>query len=332
MKDESITMRQQRQAVWARHWATGTAHSCAGSYGQTYGGAIADFWQAVHAETPSGSRVLDIATGSGALPRLLLQTRPELDLHIHAIDLAPVAPAWLQDLSAEAASRLSFHPQVPAEALPLADGSIDLVLSQYGLEYSELGLAVPELLRVRSPRGRIALVMHHAASRPVTLAAVEMAHIEWLRGPGGLLAAAQAMLAPMALAATPAGRAALAGDASALAARERFNAAQDELITRGRATDGADVLLETRQAVAEVLTLSRQQGADAARPALIALDEALADAHFRLAELRACALQEADLSELVRAMQAHALHCRLGTVQEGTHLMGWTLVAAPVPA
>ena len=332
MKDESITTRQQRQAVWARHWATGAAHSCAGSYGQTYGGVIAGFWQTVHAQTPPGSRVLDIATGSGALPRLLLQMRPELDLHIDAVDLAPLAPAWLHELSAEAASRLSFHTGVPAEALPFADGSIDLVVSQYGLEYADLGPAVQELLRVRSPGGRVALVMHHTDSRPVTLAAVEMAHIEWLRGPAGLLAAAEAMLAPMALAATAAGRAALAGNASALAAREGFNAAQDELITRGHTTDGADVLLEIRQAVADVLTLSRQQGVDAARPALLALDEALADAHFRLAELRDCALQETDVAELVRAMQAHALHCRLGTVREGPHLMGWTLVAAPAQA
>ena len=47
--------RQQRQAVWTRHWATGAAHSCAGTYADTYGGAIADFWRGVHADTAPGT-------------------------------------------------------------------------------------------------------------------------------------------------------------------------------------------------------------------------------------------------------------------------------------
>jgi ubiquinone/menaquinone biosynthesis C-methylase UbiE len=327
MKDESTTQRAHRQAVWARHWASGAAHSCAGSYDQTYGGAIASFWQEVHALTAPGSRLLDIATGNGALPRLLLQMRPELDVQIDAVDIVPMVPAWVHALPAAQAGRLRFHTEVAAESLPFPAASADLIVSQYGLEYADLARAVPELTRVRAPHGRIALVMHHAASRPVTLAAVEMGHIEWLRSPQGLLATAAAMVEPMARAASEAGRAALAGDAVALAARARFNAAQEELVERARATDGADVLFEARQAVVELLNLARQQGHEAAGRAWAVLDITMADAHFRLAELRACALGEAEAQAIKHALEAQSLRCALRTLSEGPHLMGWALTA-----
>lgn len=329
MKDESTTQRAHRQAVWARHWASGAAHSCAGSYDQTYGGAIASFWQEVHARTAPGSRLLDIATGNGALPRLLLQMRPELDLQIDAVDIVPTVPAWVHALPATQAERLRFHTEVPAESLPFPRASLDLIVSQYGLEYADLARALPELMRVRAPRGRIALLMHHTASRPVTLAAVEMGHMEWLRGPQGLLAAAAGMLEPMARAATESGRAALAGDAVALAARSHFNAAQEALAERARAADGADVLFEIRQSVVELLNLARQRGQAAAERAWSALDIALSDAHFRLAELRACALGEAEVREITQALEAQSLRCTLRTLSEGPHLMGWTLKAEP---
>jgi SAM-dependent methyltransferase len=318
----------RRQAVWTRHWATGAAHSCAGSYTDTYGGAIAGFWAELHAGTAAGARVLDIATGSGALPRLLLNLRPALDLRIDAVDLAEPAAAWLRSLPAAQAARVHFHAGIGAEHLPFADGAFDLVLSQYGLEYADMALASAELLRVRAPRGRIGLVMHDVESRPVRLAAVEIAHIDWLRGPVGLLTACASMLAPMALAATPEGRARLAGDPAADAARERFNAAQDGLAARARvAPDGADVLGEVQDAVAQLLGLAARQGEAVARRAWQALDLALDDARWRLQELRACALDAAAAAAVREQLAAAGLSVHLQPLDEGAHRMGWALRA-----
>lgn len=327
MQDPHTTA-SRRQAVWTRHWATGAAHSCAGSYTDTYGGAIAAFWAGLHAHTAAGARVLDIATGSGALPRLLLHLRPALDLRIDAVDLAEPATGWLRKLPAAQAARVRFHGGVGAERLPFADGAFDLVLSQYGLEYADMALALPELLRVRAPRGRIGLVMHDADSRPVQLAAVEIAHIDWLRGPEGLLPACAAMLAPMALAATLEGRARLAGDAAADAARERFNAAQDGLATRARAApDGADVLGEVQDAVAQLLGLAARQGEAVARHAWQALDLSLDDARWRLQELRACALDAAAAAMLRQQLTTAGMSVLLQPLDEGAHRMGWALRA-----
>ena len=79
----------------------------------------------------------------------------------------------------------------------------------------------------------------------------------------------------------------------------------------------------------ELLNLARQQGPDAADRAWSALDTALSDAHFRLAELRACALGEAEAREITHALEAQSLRCTLRTLNEGPHLMGWALTAEP---
>lgn len=313
-----------RQAVWARHWAGGAAHSCAGSYGATYGGAVAAFWRGVCDRTPAPARALDIATGSGAIPRLWLGFRAGDAWD--AVDLAPDAPAWMQ----KAGPALRFHGGVLAEALPFPDARFDLVTSQYGLEYGDLARAVPELLRVRAPQGRVALVLHHAASRPVALAGIELAHLDWLAGPEGLLPACAGMLRPLAQARTPEGRARLAGDAAAEAARERFNVAQDALAARAQAApDGADVLAEVQDAVAGVLGQAVQAGEAPARAALAALQQQLADSRLRLQELCACALDRSAAEALASRLAAAGLHPVLAPLHEGAHLMGWTLHADP---
>lgn len=313
-----------RQAAWSRHWASGAAHSCAGSYGATYGGAVAAFWRDVCERTPAPARALDIATGSGAIPRLWrgFRTGDAWD----AVDLAPDAPAWMRGAGPD----LRFHGGAMAEALPFGDAFFDLVTSQYGLEYGDLERAVPELLRVRRPDGRIALVLHHAGSRPVALAAVELGHLDWLAGADGLLPACEGMLRPLAQARTPEGRARLAGDAAAEAARERFNAAQDALAARASAApDGADVLGEVQDTVAGVLGAVVQQGEAAGRQALQALVQGLADSRLRLQELRDCALDDTAAQALRDRLAAAGLRTVLAPLHEGPHLMGWTLLAEP---
>lgn len=310
-----------REQVWTRYWASGAAHSCGTSYGERYGGAIAAFWRAVHDDTPVGSRVLDVATGSGAIPRLWRSWRSTDTWD--AVDLSASTPLWM----AEAGPGLRFHGSVRAESLPFTDASFDLVTSQYGLEYCDLALAVPELLRVRAPRGGIALVLHHARSRPVALAGVELSHLQWALGPQGLIGACADMLGPVAEAATPQGRERLVGDRAAEAARVRFNAAQVALQGRAKDADGADVLGEIQATVGALLQRAMRHGAANARGHLEAWTLALTDHRVRLEELCRHALDDAAARALGAQVASTGLRADLGTLEEGPHLMGWTLRA-----
>lgn len=314
----------ERGAVWSRYWAQGALHSCATSYAGNYGGALAGFWRDVFDALPAGARVLDIATGNGALPQLLLQCRAQDPLRIDAVDLAAVDPPWVHALPAAQRERLHLHPGVAAEHLPFDDATFDLVVSQYGFEYADAGRAAAELRRVLRPGGRVAMVLHHAASRPVTLAADEIAHIDWLCRPDGLLAVGGRLLGPMARAATEAGRRALVADRDALADRERFNALQRELSQRLPAATCPDVLHEAREALARLFESAARHGEAAATAQWHALATHLADSRLRLVELRACALDEAALRLLAARIRPGATAV-FEPLREGDWLMGWSM-------
>jgi SAM-dependent methyltransferase len=202
-----------RQAVWTRYWSHGVAHSCGGSYGSRYEGELAQFWLHAFAGLHAGARMLDIATGNGALPQLLLDADKTGTVCCDAIDLARLAPKWIDTLP----------DSQRAQILPFPDRQFDMVVSQYGLEYTELDRSVPELLRVIVPGGKIVLIAHHVDARPVMLAATELEHVAWLRQPQGLMDTAAALVEPMVRAATAQGRISLAQDHTANAARDRFN-------------------------------------------------------------------------------------------------------------
>jgi len=325
--DASATAAPQRQAVWTRYWAHGAEHSCGGSYEGGYGGAIARFWHDRLSALPSGTRVLDIATGNGALPRLLLEACPDGNVVCDAVDLATVNPAWLAGLPEARRARLRFHGGCAAESLPFDGAGFDLVVSQYGLEYSDLERSLPEVRRVLAPGGRIAFVMHHAEARPVQLAAVEIEHIEWLLSSGGLLDTARQLLPSMAQAGSAEGRAALVRDARANALRDSFNALQKQVDARIAATrgDGADILAEARQATASLFALAARQGSAAALQAWQDVQQWLQDATLRLVELRAHALDARGLQAVADALAPATGALQIGTLAEGPHLMGWTL-------
>jgi len=320
-----------RRDAWSRYWAGGASHSCLGSYGDLYGGAIAAFWNAVFGTLPAAARVLDLATGNGVLPRMLLERCPGPGVQCDAVDIAPIRPDWLAALDPADRNRVRVQGGVDAEALPFPDASFDLVVSQYGIEYARLDRAVTEVLRVLAPAGGVAMVLHHAGGRPAALAAVELDHLAWLAREGGFLDATAAMLEPMARAATPQGRASLQGDARANAVRERFNALQKEVSARGDGKEGADVLFEVREGAMSLLALAGRQGAGAATAAMEVLRAELAASETRLRDMlehaldagAAQALRDRLASALGRPVSLEELH------EDAGYLMGWAVRTHP---
>lgn len=312
-----------RKAVWSRYWSHGISHSCGGSYGSRYEGAIAQFWITRFRALPAGARVLDIATGNGAVPQILFASAAAT-VACDAIDLAQPEPQWLATLAPEKRRQIRFHGQQAAEGLPFPDASVDLVTSQYGLEYTDLTRSVPEIRRVLRPGGRVCLITHHADSRPVSLARTELGHLAWLQEASGLLETGQGMIEPMARAATETGRASLANDAAANALRVRFNALQQEATRLAAASDCPDVLGDVRLALAEVLNLAMGQGVPAASGAFAMLTQQLDDSRVRLHELCEFALDEAGARQLASDLGGGAGSSVLPVI-DNTMLMGWAI-------
>jgi|GEM_PF-198170 len=320
-----------RNQSWSRYWATGALHSCVGSFADNYDGQIAAFWNQVFARLPPAARVLDLATGNGALPRLLLESASLAHAQIDAVDLATIAPRWPQTLDPEQRARVRFQGGICAESLPFADASFDLVISQYGIEYTDLAASAVEARRVLADRGSIALLMHHAESLPVRLGRCELAELDWMEQPDGLLDAARALLPFLAQLGTSAGLARVRSDPLAAQTRAAVNQCMRELDQRADANaDGAAILRETQANLAGLFNASAQLGAVHAQARLQALLAALAQARLRQTELVGCALDEAALHSLIEHLAgARRYNREISLIRVRGHLFGWGLQLRP---
>jgi len=323
-----VALNQQRRESWSRYWSIGALHSCAGSFAGNYSGEVHDFWRRAINGLGNDIRLLDIATGNGALPRLMFDLlAPQIEFTIEAIDLADVRPAWVETIPDAWRQRLHFHAGVAAENLPFDDASMDLVMSQFGLEYTVLQHSLAEIRRVSRQGGRLALVVHASDSLIVGQAREELSHIDWLQQANGLPALANAMCDPVARSATPDGRATLTHDAGANSLRREFNQAMADATARAKLSRCADVLLETQSAIAEALSAcgSRGQAGDG-HERLAKMLVALADNEFRLRELVSCAIDQKDAQSL--AARAGAVLESISAIHfQNGETLGWGLLA-----
>ena len=118
--------------------------------GMPFAGALFDI-----AGLRRGARVLDIACGTGVVTRLAAERAGE-EGAVAGLDINPAMLAVARSVPSSGAA-IEWH-EGDAEALPLADGSFDLVLSSLGLQFvSDKGTALREMRRVLDPDGRLAI-------------------------------------------------------------------------------------------------------------------------------------------------------------------------------
>ena len=321
--------------AWSRYWASGAAHSCVGSYGEDYRGAIARWWDEHFVRLRPADHVLDIGTGGGPLPRRLVD-RCDGDASrlptVSAVDAADVHFAWVPEPRPAWSSKLRVFARTRAEALPLPDACVDLACSQFGIEYAPAEGAVAELRRVLKPQGRAAFVLHAEASLLVDVAGIEAGHLDWLRRPSGFVDRVRAMLPRMALAASPEGRAALAGDAEANAARLALNAEMGALAERAAASAVPDALHEAREAAFQLFALAGREGLAAAESSAASWVQALDDAHARQRGLLDAAMGEARLRDWAAPLVREGRTVNIAPLgHDDGRLLAWGLEVGPKP-
>ncbi|MEL6414360.1 MAG: class I SAM-dependent methyltransferase [Pseudomonadota bacterium] len=142
------------QADWANYWSGREA----GQTGEVLAGTgienqdeLSAFWNSVFAEPQTGL-VLDLACGAGSAIKHATASDTNLLIGLDiSSDAILAAQAKVPGLTGIIAA---------ADAIPLADGSVSHVISQFGFEYSNRQKAAVEISRVLAPGGHFTAVVH----------------------------------------------------------------------------------------------------------------------------------------------------------------------------
>ena len=147
---------------WTDYWSAGRQDvMTVDGAGQGAGADTFGVWKAWLSALPDGASILDLATGSGQIPRHALNVAETTGrtFHVVGVDYADLKP----DPRLQAAG-VVLTGGVRLERLPFPDGRFDAVTSQYGIEYADQGDALDEAARVLAPGGVACMLIHHADS------------------------------------------------------------------------------------------------------------------------------------------------------------------------
>lgn len=153
-------MEKSAPESWSEMWTRPTLTSFSTSFQNNYDGPILEFWQSQI--TGDLKHVVDLACGNGALTWIAndLLNKDTNKTKVTGIDYADINPFEILNKNPDDFPEVSFISKTGIENMPFSDGSIDLIISQYGLEYSNLDQSIPEISRVLSPAGRMAFITH----------------------------------------------------------------------------------------------------------------------------------------------------------------------------
>lgn len=151
--------------IWSQYWHFDRIASCFDGAGQTnYADEIADGWRRFFEKLPDGARILDLCTGNGAAALIAAETARERagNFRIVAVDQADIDPASHVSRHEEDYASIIFLRGTEIEGLPFPRASFAAVISQYGIEYTDLDRSLPEAVRMVARGGRLRFVVHAA--------------------------------------------------------------------------------------------------------------------------------------------------------------------------
>ncbi|MEO3735227.1 class I SAM-dependent methyltransferase [Shewanella baltica] len=151
---------------WSEYWKLGHVTSFGTDYKENYTGQLKDLWSDIFSQFSTGFKVLDVATGNGALPLLIQDyfSKLSIDGEVKGVDYADINMAPLTSSHHNKNVVIELLGNTPAESLPFPDCEFDTVISQFGIEYSDLIISMPEVLRVLKDGGIFHAVIHHQKS------------------------------------------------------------------------------------------------------------------------------------------------------------------------
>lgn len=150
-------------SAWDDYWGSGFLSSFPDDPKEIYKNSSALYWQPkLEALELESASVLELGAGNGELTQqvypLLQHCEP---LTYLATDAAAISTEAYQN---RGLVDVEVQSGVYAEELPYADQSYDLILSQFGVEYANWRLVLPQLKQKLKAGGRFVALCHHQDS------------------------------------------------------------------------------------------------------------------------------------------------------------------------
>ena len=271
------------EAAWSDFWSNGGAGPESGCLPKGLRGIDTvqrAVWSGIARRLRPGAKVLDLATGDGAVLGKLRAART--DLKLLGVDSAARLPP--------APRGVTLRAGVAMEALPVGDGSFDLVTSQFGYEYGDRDAIAREVARVLLPRGRYAFIVHNADGPIVAHNLARRSGLGWAVVDSGLLAQAEALVRARRVAPLP--------------TPARFRQAPLEA---RRLFPGQSVAEEFATAILQTLELGRVRPAAESLEALDELQRRGRNEMARIDALCAAACSAADIAAINAGLQGFGL-------------------------
>ncbi len=158
MKNQSLAVKNtpltHEANAWTHYWRTTPAASrgCLPDLPGVAANHLQEIWRQFFASLPRSARLLDLGTGGGAVLTEAQAVRP--DLQLSGVDYAAVLP--------KLDTAITLYPETRIEQLPFADGSFEVISSQFALEYGNVSAAIQEVSRVSTFEGKYLFICHHA--------------------------------------------------------------------------------------------------------------------------------------------------------------------------
>lgn len=178
-------MQDKRTNYWTEFWAQGFISSFPSDYQGNYDKGLKHFWFKQFALLPDNAVILDLCGGNGAIALLAAEYAADHNqqFQITTVDAADINSDKLATLHPEYAAyidSITYLGNNSVEQLVYPPQSVDLVVSQFGLEYVDDLSALAPVLAALKPNGRLIWVSHPNNDKARQLVAQEVSAFKLL--------------------------------------------------------------------------------------------------------------------------------------------------------
>lgn len=175
---------QIQNNAWSMYWQQNQLHSCLENGDGDEQSVLELVWKRLADSLKGEAKILDLATGNGIVPSILLNYSPELK--IEAVDKAKISPNQHYKSNPQL-RKVIFRGGIDIAKLPFLPNTFDAITSQFGIEYAGLLSATNAVIPFLKKNGMLTFVVHHRQSEIIKGSISKILEISELTKENGLI-------------------------------------------------------------------------------------------------------------------------------------------------